>query len=122
MFEYDENLDQNARIKVIGVGGGGNNAVNRMIEEGIEGVEFIAFNTDAQALKYSKAGITMQIGTSLTRGLGAGANPEVGKLAVEESRNQIQEGIKRGRHGFCYSWNGRWYWNRSSTCYCPDCS
>jgi len=94
MFEYDTNLDQNARIKVIGVGGGGNNAVNRMIEEGIEGVEFIAFNTDAQALKYSKAGITMQIGTSLTRGLGAGANPEVGKQAVEESKNQIQEVLK----------------------------
>jgi cell division protein FtsZ len=94
MFEYDTNLEQNARIKVIGVGGGGNNAVNRMIEEGIEGVEFIAFNTDAQALKYSKAGITMQIGTSLTRGLGAGANPEVGKQAVEESENQIQEVLK----------------------------
>lgn len=94
MFGYDTNIDQNARIKVIGVGGGGNNAVNRMIEDGIEGVEFIAFNTDAQALRYSKAGITMQIGTSLTRGLGAGANPEIGKLAVEESKNQIQEILK----------------------------
>jgi cell division protein FtsZ len=91
MFGYDEKLDQNARIKVVGVGGGGNNAVNRMIEEGLEGVEFIALNTDAQALQYSKAGITMQIGTILTRGLGAGANPEVGKLAVEESRSQIEE-------------------------------
>ena len=91
MFGYDENLDQNARIKVVGVGGGGNNAVNRMIEEGLEGVEFIALNTDAQALQYSNAGITMQIGSILTRGLGAGANPEVGKLAVEESRNQIEE-------------------------------
>lgn len=91
MFEYDTNTDQNARIKVIGVGGGGNNAVNRMIEDGIEGVEFIALNTDAQALKFSKAEITMQIGTSLTRGLGAGANPEVGKLAIEESENEIQE-------------------------------
>ena len=91
MFGYDENLDQNARIKVIGVGGGGNNAVNRMIEEGVEGVEFIALNTDAQALQYSKAGITMQIGATLTRGLGAGANPEVGRLAVEESRSQIEE-------------------------------
>ena len=91
MFGYDENLDQNARIKVVGVGGGGNNAVNRMIEEGLEGVEFIALNTDAQALQYSNAGITMQIGSILTRGLGAGANPEVGKLAVEESRSQIEE-------------------------------
>jgi cell division protein FtsZ len=91
MFGYDEGLDQNARIKVVGVGGGGNNAVNRMIEEGLEGVEFIALNTDAQALQYSNAGITMQIGSILTRGLGAGANPEVGKLAVEESRSQIEE-------------------------------
>ncbi|WP_071396819.1 cell division protein FtsZ [Bacillus tuaregi] len=91
MLEFDANLDQNARIKVIGVGGGGGNAVNRMIEEGIEGVEFIAVNTDAQALKQSLAGITMQIGTELTRGLGAGANPEVGKQAVEESRIHIEE-------------------------------
>ncbi|WP_338453329.1 cell division protein FtsZ [Niallia oryzisoli] len=91
MLEFDANLDQNARIKVIGVGGGGGNAVNRMIEDGIEGVEFIAVNTDAQALKYSRAGITMQIGTALTRGLGAGANPEVGKQAVEESRQHIEE-------------------------------
>lgn len=91
LLEFDANLDQNARIKVIGVGGGGGNAVNRMIEDGIEGVEFIAVNTDAQALKYSRAGITMQIGTALTRGLGAGANPEVGKQAVEESRQHIEE-------------------------------
>lgn len=90
MFEF-ESLEQFARIKVIGVGGGGNNAVNRMIEDGVEGVEFIAFNTDAQALKQSKAGITMQIGASLTRGLGAGANPEIGKLAVEESKQQIEQ-------------------------------
>ena len=94
MFGYDEGLDQNARIKVVGVGGGGNNAVNRMIEEGLEGVEFIALNTDAQALQYSHAGITMQIGATLTRGLGAGANPEVGKLAVEESRSQIEEALE----------------------------
>ncbi len=91
MFEFDANIEQLAKIKVIGVGGGGNNAVNRMIEDGVEGVEFIAFNTDAQALKQSKAGITMQIGASLTRGLGAGANPEIGKRAVEESKDQIEE-------------------------------
>lgn len=91
LLEFDANLDQNARIKVIGVGGGGGNAVNRMIEDGIEGVEFIAVNTDAQALKFSRAGITMQIGTALTRGLGAGANPEVGKQAVEESRQHLEE-------------------------------
>ncbi|WP_169907868.1 cell division protein FtsZ [Priestia abyssalis] len=91
MLEFDTNIDQFATIKVIGVGGGGNNAVNRMIDEGVEGVEFIAINTDAQALNQSKAEITMQIGASLTRGLGAGANPEIGKRAVEESRLQIQE-------------------------------
>jgi cell division protein FtsZ len=94
MLEYDSALSQNARIKVIGVGGGGNNAVNRMIEEGIEGVEFITVNTDAQALMQSKAEVIMQIGTALTRGLGAGANPEVGKQAAEESRQQIHDVIK----------------------------
>lgn len=91
MFEYGTNMDQLATIKVIGVGGGGNNAVNRMIEDGVEGVEFIAVNTDAQAINQSKAAIKMQIGSSLTRGLGAGANPEIGKKAVEESKQQIEE-------------------------------
>ncbi|AIE60474.1 cell division protein FtsZ [Bacillus methanolicus] len=91
MLEFDTNIDQFATIKVIGVGGGGNNAVNRMIEDGVEGVEFIAVNTDAQALNQSKAEITVQIGASLTRGLGAGANPEIGKRAVEESKKKIQE-------------------------------
>ncbi|WP_235822056.1 cell division protein FtsZ [Gottfriedia luciferensis] len=94
MFEFDTSLEQFARIKVVGVGGGGNNAVNRMIEDGVEGVEFIAFNTDAQALKQSKAGLTMQIGATLTRGLGAGANPEIGKNAVEESKQEIEEVLK----------------------------
>jgi len=87
-------MDQLATIKVIGVGGGGNNAVNRMIEDGVEGVEFIAVNTDAQAIHQSKAETKMQIGTSLTRGLGAGANPEIGNLAIEESKNQIEEVLK----------------------------
>ncbi|MBM7652591.1 cell division protein FtsZ [Neobacillus cucumis] len=87
-------MDQLATIKVIGVGGGGNNAVNRMIEDGVEGVEFIAVNTDAQAIHQSKAETKMQIGSSLTRGLGAGANPEIGKLAIEESQNKIDEVLK----------------------------
>ncbi|CAG9606815.1 cell division protein FtsZ [Pseudoneobacillus rhizosphaerae] len=91
MFEMDMNIDQVARIKVIGVGGGGNNAVNRMIEDGVQGVEFIAVNTDAQALNLSRAEIKLQIGTVLTRGLGAGANPEIGRKAVEESRKQLEE-------------------------------
>lgn len=94
MWEFDLNEDQGARIKVIGVGGGGNNAVNRMIEDGVQGVEFIAVNTDSQALNLSKAEIKMQIGATLTRGLGAGANPEVGRKAVEESHMQLQEVLK----------------------------
>jgi cell division protein FtsZ len=91
MLDFETIIDQFANIKVIGVGGGGNNAVNRMIEDGVEGVEFIAVNTDAQALHQSKAEITMQIGATLTKGLGAGANPEIGRKAVEESKRQIQE-------------------------------
>ncbi|PLT28105.1 cell division protein FtsZ [Peribacillus deserti] len=94
MLEFDSNLDSLATIKVIGVGGGGNNAVNRMIEHGVQGVEFIAVNTDAQALNLSKAEIKMQIGGKLTRGLGAGANPEVGKKAAEESKEQIEEALR----------------------------
>lgn len=91
MLEFDTNMDELATIKVIGVGGGGNNAVNRMIEHGVEGVEFIAVNTDSQALNLSKAELRIQIGGKLTRGLGAGANPEVGKKAAEESKEQIEE-------------------------------
>ena len=80
-----------AVIKVIGVGGGGSNAVNRMIEADIQGVEFIAMNTDVQVLELSKASNKMQIGANFTRGLGAGGNPEVGRSAAEESRNQIRD-------------------------------
>jgi len=94
MWDFDMDIDQVARIKVIGVGGGGNNAVNRMIEGGVQGVEFIAVNTDAQALNLSKAEIKMQIGAQLTRGLGAGANPEVGRKAVEESKRQLEDVLK----------------------------
>jgi cell division protein FtsZ len=94
MLEFEANIDQFATIKVIGVGGGGNNAVNRMIEDGVQGVEFIAVNTDAQALNMSKAEVTMQIGGSLTRGLGAGANPEIGRKGVEESRKQIRDALQ----------------------------
>lgn len=94
MLEFDTNIDALAVIKVIGVGGGGNNAVNRMIEHGVKGVEFIAVNTDAQALKLCQAEVKLQIGTKLTRGLGAGANPEVGKKAAEESKEQIEEALR----------------------------
>src|SRR3954453_11541830 len=94
MQEFETSVESLAKIKVIGVGGGGNNAVNRMIEGGVQGVEFIAVNTDAQALNLSKAEIKMQIGAQLTRGLGAGANPEVGRKAVEESRRQLEDVLK----------------------------
>ena len=94
MLEFDTSVDQLAVIKVIGVGGGGNNAVNRMIEHGVQGVDFIAVNTDAQALNLSKAEVKLQIGAKLTRGLGAGANPEVGKKAAEESREQLEEVLR----------------------------
>lgn len=82
-----------ANIKVVGVGGGGNNAVNRMIESGIEGIEFIAINTDAQALFTSKAQTRINIGRATTRGLGAGANPDVGKKAAEESSEEIKQAL-----------------------------
>lgn len=82
---------QSAVIKVIGVGGGGSNAVNRMIESGIQGVEFIAMNTDVQALDLSAAPRKMQLGANLTRGLGAGGDPEVGKASAEESKNEVRK-------------------------------
>jgi cell division protein FtsZ len=88
-FEFEEPNAQNARMKVVGVGGGGGNAVNRMIEEQLEGVEFISVNTDAQALLNSKSDVKIQIGKKLTRGLGAGARPEIGRQAIEENRDEV---------------------------------
>ena len=87
-------MDQLAKIKVVGVGGGGCNAVNRMIESGVKGVDFIVANTDLQVLNNSKAPVKIQIGTELTNGLGAGANPSVGKEAALESRNEIEAAIE----------------------------
>ncbi len=95
VFDIDDNgLDLYAKIKVIGVGGGGSNAVNRMIELGLEGVDFISVNTDAQALITAKAPKRMQIGEKLTRGLGAGARPEIGEKAAMESREEILEALR----------------------------
>lgn len=94
MLEFDLDLEQLASIKVIGCGGGGSNAVNRMIAGGVRGVEFITLNTDAQALALSNAEIKLQIGEKLTRGLGAGANPEIGKKAAEESRELIENALR----------------------------
>ena len=94
IFEFEESLAQNARMKVFGVGGGGGNAVNRMIAEDLDGVEFISVNTDAQALKTATATTKIQIGKLLTRGLGAGARPEIGRQAIEESREEIAKAIE----------------------------
>jgi len=94
MFDIGTEVEQFANIKVVGVGGGGNNAVNRMIDEGLDGVEFVAINTDAQALLASNAGMTIRIGEKITRGLGAGADPEIGKEAAEESREEIAKTLE----------------------------
>ena len=99
MLEYsDEEIirpsESGAIIKVIGVGGGGNNAINRMIETGIKGVEFIAVNTDRQALQISKASTRIQIGEKITRGLGAGADPNIGAQSAEESKAEISEALR----------------------------
>ena len=94
MLQFEVTNQQFATIKVIGVGGGGTNAVNRMIEAGLQGVEFVAINTDGQALLRSKADTRLRIGDKLTKGLGAGANPEIGRQAAEESRDEISEVLK----------------------------
>ncbi|WP_429971255.1 cell division protein FtsZ [Fructilactobacillus sp. Tb1] len=93
-YSIDQNATQGANIKVIGVGGGGGNAVNRMIEDGVEGVEFIAANTDVQALNDSKAETKINLGPKLTRGLGAGSKPEIGAKAAEESQEDIANALK----------------------------
>ncbi len=94
MPEVKPKIENFARIKVVGVGGSGNNAVNRMAEVGVSGVEFIAINTDAQALHNQRASKKIQIGATTTRGLGAGMNPEIGKAAAEETQDQIYESLK----------------------------
>lgn len=94
MFDFDVEVEEFARIKVVGVGGGGNNAVNRMIDCGVRGIEFIALNTDRQALFSSRAEQKLQIGEKLTKGLGAGANPDIGMKAAEENKNEITEALK----------------------------
>ena len=93
-FEFEMGMDNVVTIKVIGVGGGGNNAVNRMISSGVQGVEFIAINTDKQALNYSAATVKIQVGEKLTKGQGAGSNPEIGRKAAEESREEIAKALE----------------------------
>lgn len=94
MAEVKPEIETFAKIKVVGVGGGGGSAINRMVESGIKGVEFVAINTDIQALHYNKASEKIHIGKTVTRGLGAGMNPELGKAAAEESENEIREALK----------------------------
>jgi cell division protein FtsZ len=94
MIEFDENKNLAAKVKIVGVGGGGNNAINTMIDCSLNGVEFIAANTDAQALAANKAPIKLQLGASLTKGLGAGANPETGRKAALEDIEMIREALK----------------------------
>ena len=98
MIDYEDNnvsmMDGSATIKVIGVGGAGNNAVNRMLELGIKSVDFISVNTDRQALQKSKASTKIQIGEKITRGLGAGANPDIGAQSAEESKTELAEVIR----------------------------
>ena len=94
MLQFDIDMEQFAQIKVVGVGGAGNNAVNRMISSGLKGVEFIAINTDKQALLMSKATTKIQIGEKLTKGLGAGSIPEIGERSAEESKDEIAANLK----------------------------
>ncbi len=94
MFELEEFPDTNARIKVVGIGGGGGNAINSMIRSGITGVDFIAINTDAQALSLCLAPVKMQVGARLTKGLGAGSNPDLGRSATMEDATRIEEVLK----------------------------
>ena len=93
-FGLETGVENVVKIKVIGVGGGGNNVVNRMVRSGVQGVDFIAVNTDKQALNASAAGYKLQIGEKLTGGKGAGSNPDVGRQAAEESRNQIGKALE----------------------------
>ncbi|MFT5595191.1 MAG: cell division protein FtsZ, partial [Oceanicoccus sp.] len=94
MFELMDSHSEEAVIKVIGVGGGGGNAIEHMVAQNIEGVEFIAINTDAQVLRSSSANVTLQIGSGVTKGLGAGANPNIGRQAAEEDRETIRQALE----------------------------
>ncbi len=95
IFEFDDSIARNARMKVVGVGGAGGNAVNRMIEENLESVDFVSINTDAQALRRSNSHLKIQIGKDLTRGLGAGARPEIGRQAIAENQEDVRQALER---------------------------
>ena len=116
MNQPQDMLSAKPVLKVIGVGGGDGNAVNRMIDNDVHGVEYIAINTDCQVLRLSKADVRIPIGSELTKGLGAGANPEIGRRAAEESEQEIREvfSIYYCRYGWRYR-------NWCSTCNCKIC-
>ncbi|MCB0286059.1 MAG: cell division protein FtsZ, partial [Calditrichaeota bacterium] len=92
-IEFDERAELNAKLKVVGVGGAGGNAINTMVQAGLAGVDFISINTDGQSLEQNKAQTRIQIGKELTQGLGAGANPEIGRKAVDEDREEVKRSI-----------------------------
>ena len=115
-FEHDDLLESGVSIKVVGVGGGGNNAVNRMISTNIRGVEFIAVNTDKQALRSSNAPNQIVIGEKITRGHGAGANPEIGQRAAEENTEEIKAALAGADMVYRYGRRNR---NRCSSRCCP---
>ena len=112
----DEEMDENVTtIKVIGVGGGGGNAVNRMVSDGLQGVEFIAMNTDQQALAKNHAATKVQLGSKLTKGRGAGADPEIGQRAAEESKDEIANALKGLPDGVYHCRYGRRHRHRCGT-------
>ena len=116
-YTDQDNEDDLVKIKVIGVGGAGNNAVNRMIDEEIRNVQFIAINTEEQALGQCKAPLQIHIGKDTTKGLGAGSNPVLGEMAAREDEENIRKSLNRNRYGICNCWNGRRNRNRcSSSC------
>ena len=112
--------EKKARIIVLGVGGAGGNAVNNMIVSGLQGVEFIVANTDAQALTMSRAKRIIQMGAQVTQGLGAGSQPEVGRAAAEEAKNALCDHFDWRTHGVHYCRHGRRYWHRGSAGYSQD--
>ena len=120
-FKAPEIKELQPRLLVLGVGGAGGNAINEMIDNGLQGVEFVAVNTDAQDLKHSKAKAKIQIGMNLTKGLGAGAKLDIGQASADESLNEIVNVFAGFKHGFYSCRNGWWNRNWSSTCNCKSC-
>ena len=122
MFELTEVCNENsAKIKVIGVGGGGGNAVNTMISYSLRGVDFIIANTDAQALGASISPVKIQIGAEITKGLGAGSNPEIGKQSALESRDQIRQYLEGADMIFVTAGSRRRHGNRRGADHCGNC-